>query len=262
MIYDFIFIVLVYKNTTDLYEFLDSFSIPNAKIIVVNSFYDDETKATFSKLANKYNTDFLNIPNKGYGYGNNYGCKYAMENYKFKYIVISNADVIIKNLDISVLKNKENFIIAPDIRTLKGKRQNPFLLKHNVLLDKIKYHSFVKYNKNVILLSSIYARLVRELFHLLYKIGVKIKQIYAPHGSFIIIGVNAIEKIFPIFNEDIFLFCEEEHLGMLAKNIELKILYDPRIVILHKEDGSISLTNFNQFDIARSSYIKFYNFWY
>lgn len=49
MKYDFIFIVLVYRNTKDLKDFFDSYNLANSKVIVVNSFYDKESESDFKK---------------------------------------------------------------------------------------------------------------------------------------------------------------------------------------------------------------------
>ena len=69
-IFDFVFVVLVYRNTQDLKDFFSSLNIPNSKVVVVNSFYNDETKSEFEQIAIDNGADFLNVENKGYGYGN------------------------------------------------------------------------------------------------------------------------------------------------------------------------------------------------
>jgi GT2 family glycosyltransferase len=262
MIYDFVFIVVVYKNTLDLQAFLSSFKISNSKIVVINSFYDEVSKNEFAKICKKYNTDFFSVPNKGYGFGNNYGCNYVLKTYQFRYLIISNADIIIKQLDISMLKDMENCIIAPDIRTLKGKRQNPFLAYHNSIIDKLKYHMFVKFKKKYLILFAIYSRSLRILYHILFALKMTSKIVYSAHGSFVIIDNIAIRKLFPLYNEQMFLFAEEEHLAMQARRNRIQIIYEPGIKILHKEDGSIDMSNITIFQFVGSSYIKFYQYWY
>ena len=93
MEYDFVFVVLVYRNTKDLEDFFCSLKVPYSKVVVVNSFFDDKTEQEFQSIAQRNRADFISVPNKGYGFGNNTGCRYALENYKFKYLVISNADI-------------------------------------------------------------------------------------------------------------------------------------------------------------------------
>lgn len=38
MVYDFVYVVLVYRNTLDLEQFFIHQTTPNSKVIVVNSF--------------------------------------------------------------------------------------------------------------------------------------------------------------------------------------------------------------------------------
>lgn len=57
--YDFVFIVLVYKNTLDLEEFFLSLNLLNTKVIVVDSFYDEVTSMAFENIALKYSASYL-----------------------------------------------------------------------------------------------------------------------------------------------------------------------------------------------------------
>ena len=41
--FDFVFIILTYKNYNDLQFFLENNRISNSKIIVVNSFFDEKS---------------------------------------------------------------------------------------------------------------------------------------------------------------------------------------------------------------------------
>ena len=143
MKYDFIFIVLVYRNTKDLKDFFDSYNLANSKVIVVNSFYDKESESDFKKIAEANNADFLSVPNKGYGAGNNRGVDFALAHYDFKYLVISNADICIEKMDLSAFCGFKEGIYAPSIHTLSGKQQNPHMPFHISLIDSIKYKCFI-----------------------------------------------------------------------------------------------------------------------
>lgn len=87
MKYDFVFVVLVYRNTRDLKDFFSSLLLSAVKVIVVNSFYDKESECEFKNIAEANNADFLSVPNKRYGTGNNRGVDYALTHYDFKSIV-------------------------------------------------------------------------------------------------------------------------------------------------------------------------------
>lgn len=72
---------------------------------------------------------------------------------------------------------------------------------------------------------------------------------------------DILQKLFPLYNERMFLFVEEMHLAMLAKKNGIKFYYDSSIVVNHKEDGSVSFLN-NENDIQNQSYLEFYNTWF
>ena len=130
--YKYIFIILVYRNSDDLKDCLDSIrkKVHSCKVIVVNAYYDDVSLSEIEKIANQYKCDFIGIENKGYSYGNNKGIEFAQKKYLFDYIVISNPDIVIEKYDDSFLD--ENFkydIIAPQIIAASGKAQNPAMFK-------------------------------------------------------------------------------------------------------------------------------------
>jgi len=128
--FDFVFVVLTYRNTVDLDSFIkytrervnDAY-----KIIVVNSFFDHESLDRLREIAVTNNCDFLNTENKGYGYGNNRGIDFARSHYKFKFLIVSNPDIEIQYMPtIDSLEEYSRCIIAPTIKTLTGKNQNPY----------------------------------------------------------------------------------------------------------------------------------------
>ena len=86
MVYDCVYVVLVYRNTLDLEQFFIHQTTPNSKVIVVNSFFDEMTECKFRKIALLNDADFISLPNRGYGFGNNRGCEFALKKYDFKQI--------------------------------------------------------------------------------------------------------------------------------------------------------------------------------
>lgn len=116
--YTYIIIVLVYRNHEDLEECLQSFRKAiksNYKCVVVNAFYDEESKIKIKEVSQKYGADFLNEKNKGYGYGNNKGIEYAVNQYDYEFIIISNPDIIVRKFDGKNLKSGN--VYAPIIIT-------------------------------------------------------------------------------------------------------------------------------------------------
>ncbi|SHF69905.1 Glycosyltransferase, GT2 family [Bacteroides faecichinchillae] len=257
--YDIVFVVLVYRNTQDLEEFFIHLACKNAKTIVVESFYNNSCTQDFKAIAKKYNADFVPVPNKGYGAGNNRGCEYAMEHYEFDYLVISNADIIIKRLDLKVLRQYNNSIIAPKIINLKGKNQNPSSPFNPTRLSG-RFALWI-YNGNHTRLIWIYFALSRLKKILFYCTSWINRSIFSAHGAFVIIPKQVLMSLYPLYNEEMFLFNEEEHLGKLALSRGIKTYYEPKVEIVHKEDGSMKIASVNEFESLKQSYNVYFNCW-
>ena len=69
------------------------------------------------------------------------------------------------------------------------------------------------------------------------------------------------KRLYPFYNEEMFLFNEEEHLGRLAKENGISTIYAPEIVIQHKEDGSMNVASIDLFERMRQSYLVYYKYW-
>lgn len=257
--FKYVFVVLVYRNTQDLKDFFQAFGVKDSKVIVVNSFYDDVSKEEFRIIAEQNNADFISVPNLGYGYGNNRGCEFALKHYLFNWLIISNADIIIKKFPEDVLNNHKNDIVAPNIINLKGKRQNPSsAFARPWWLDTLQYKVYKAERKRLIYVFYALSRLQKSFFYLISPLR---KRIFAAHGAFVIIPFSVIQKLFPIYNEEMFLFAEEIHFGRLASQNGVKTYYEPEIEISHKEDGSVSLAVDNVYKPMRQSFMVYYEYW-
>jgi len=241
-----VFIVLVYRNYQDLEEFIDSVKTLkfSYKIVVVNAYYDDDSRDKFKEIAELNNCVFLNISNKGYSYGNNCGMEYAEEHFDYKYIVISNPDIIIKDFPDS-LEELKGDIIAPMTVTLSGKMQNPMIVSESLFAEKMIYRGLIKNNKFLYYLGIVKNKLLREIFlktHRLKRGGAY--KIYAAHGAFVILTKYAVSVLgtHP-YDEKMFLFAEEMVLAWKAKKALLETLYNPSVCVQHKVDGSIKLAD-------------------
>lgn len=257
--FDIVILVLVYRNTDDLIDFFNNLNISKCKVVVVNSYYDKESEIKFQNIARSYDADFISVPNKGYGYGNNRGCEYALHNYLFKYLIISNADVLVEKFDISILANYNDVIIAPQIINLKGKKQNPSSpFVPSRCREYLKSFLYKRDCRRLIWLLYAYSRLTKELFFIICK---KRKRVFSAHGAFVIFPIDIVKRLYPFYNEDMFLFNEEEHLGRLARMKGVPTYYVEDIVVRHKEDGSVKIASINEFQMLRQSYMIYFNYW-
>ena len=209
-------------------------------------------------IAKNNNCDFINVENKGYSYGNNKGIAYCNENYKYDYLIVSNPDVIIKNneLDYDSIKN-ENCIIAPNIRNLKNKRQNPYWVYDLRIFESMIYFGYKNKNKLILYLGILINKVFRIVFGLRKH---ALKKIFAAHGSFVVFTYKAIEMLGldHVYDENMFLFAEEAMLAHKAKKLKINTYYTDKISIIHKEDGSINMSDVNEYSEIGKSVIYYY----
>lgn len=245
-----IFVILVYKNTKVLHDFFDNFKLKDSHVIVVNSYYDEQSLNDCESIAKSNSASFINIENKGYSYGNNIGIKYALSNYTFDFLIVSNSDIVIKqwkNLDNYC---NQNCIIAPQINILTNKNQNPNI----PYFSKIAYYNLLRKgyrhnNKIWIRLAQLFSRISREFYLCFNKFKTQkkeAKRIFSAHGAFIIFTYKSICTLNPVFNDRMFLYNEELYLAFRCKLMNIDIFFDDEIKILHLEGASSSSVSKNE----------------
>lgn len=263
--YNFVYVVLTYRNTLDLENFFKENKLENSKVIIVNSFYDEESKEVFNQIALSNKADFINVENLGYSYGNNKGIDFALKNYNFEYLIVCNSDVLIQKMDADFLLNasREN-IYGPKILTLTDKDQNPYIHTFSLTTRKLFYKAIVNDKMTLRRLIYIANGIVRRLLNFYTKIIKKSSyNTYSCHGAFIIFGKKAVEKINPVFYNEMFLFQEEQFLARKAYENSIAIKYIPhKVKIKHYEDGSMDINNKQMRDYSDQSYIKFFNYFF
>ena len=263
--YDCIFVLLVYANTDDIKEYIKSLEQYefSRKLIIVNSYYDDASMEDARTVANTYSCDFINVENKGYSAGNNRGIEYAREHYDYEYLIVSNTDMLVEKFDYDYLKSLGKGVIGPKIITNTGKNQNPFYV------DKKRFpraeYLFMK-NRNRLGYFSIIGlnKIVKWLFFTkCFILRRHEAKIYAVHGSFIIFHKSAIDKLGTVFDENMFLFCEEMALAEEMRIKHIPVTYTNRLVIHHKEDGSMGFLNGSMYEeeVKSNGYVveKYYS---
>lgn len=260
---DFVFVILTYINSNDLKEFFESirFLNLNAASVVVDAYHDDESSKKIKQISKDNNADYIKIENKGYSYGNNYGIKYANDKYRYKYIIISNPDIIIKKMDLKDFIGMDNAVVAPKILNLKGKMQNPMFVSKNIFAQKLVYKGLKKEKKFLFFCGILINKINRYVF-LKFK-NKKKESIYQAHGSFVIFSSNVIKKLKIIYDENIFLFAEESYLAIKLSQNNIKTIYNPNIEIFHKEDGSMGFRNDINEQMKKSNiyvFEKYYGF--
>ncbi|KGH87910.1 glycosyltransferase [Oenococcus oeni] len=234
------FVVLEYNGYNDFKNFYESIQMnsDDFKLILVDSFSSENLKKEGKLLSKKLNIDFISVPNRGYGAGNNAGIKFATDNYNFEYLIIANPDTVIKKLEYKVLSEHGlDKIIGPEITNLNGKKQNPLYFKKYKLpffvLEKYSISGSIATLYIYLVLNKIYSKYNQFLNR-----KEKILNVYALHGSFFAIGREALLKLQPVFDEKMFLFIEEDHVAEKSRMLSIPLVLDRRLNVCHKENGS------------------------
>lgn len=258
----YVYVILVYRNTNDLSECLASIQnkVNSYAIIVVNAFYSEQVDKDVKSIADQYKCQLINIENKGYSFGNNVGINYARTNYDFEYLIVSNPDVIISDFDDRYLCDlSKTSIIAPKIVAASGRLQNPMSIRYSKLSDYLEYRGFKSNSTFLTYMGICISKLQRILLIFFYALLHKsVYKIYAAHGSHIIFSKSAVERLWPVFDDNIFLFAEEGVLAKKAERLGVPIYYYDYIRILHKEDGSMKLSNLSINNELKKANIYYY----
>lgn len=173
--------------------------------------------------------------NGGYGYGNNYGIRFLFENVKSKHILLCNPDVIFENeivyqLETFLTNNTSYAIAAPFMLDKNGNKQKNTAFK---IVDLFNY---------IMSFGMLYSKLFKpEEYTSITENNSKFIDVEAVAGSLFMFDTKKIiEKA--MFDENVFLYCEERMLGMKCQNAGYKIALLPQSTFIHNHSVSISKT--------------------
>lgn len=257
----FVFVVVVYKNMEDLLPMIKNVrkKIEHSDFVVVNNFYDKESKEVAEKITIENGCHFLNVENKGYGHGNNIGIEYTINKIDYDYIVVANSDIIINKFNIENLSKFSDGLIGPLIKTSSGKNQNPYWAIKNVVSEFHIYKGYKKGNKSILFLGIAVNKIIRELFLLKFLLSSKkYMKTFALHGSFVIFPKKVIAQLNLVYDNKMFLFAEEAYLAHLLRKKGINSYITKEIEIVHKEDGSMEGSNININGELSKSVIYYY----
>ena len=238
--YELVFVVLVYRNIEVLRQFFASLGLScSYRVIVVNNFCNQETEDACQALADENGADFISLPNKGFGAGNNTGCQYAMDHYQYRFLILSNSDIIIRDINALSQMDDRKAVYAADVRMENGHRQNPHLPFKVGLYLKLLDLSY-RWKSNVLMnVAFAFNRILRELVVMWTKInGGRKVRVFSAHGSFIVLTRQASQALSPIFHEEMFLYNEELYLAHRCRALQIPVYYVPNLKVLHLEGAS------------------------
>lgn len=262
---DLVFVILAYRSTRDLREFLQAAAAPGCtwQAVIVNSFYDEATRAEAEAIARQHGCLFLNVENRGYGAGNNTGLTAALAQTDAPFVVIANPDTRIESLPLARLKAHGRAVIGPEVLGRGGRLQNPLHYRRNPLVLLFRRLFALTGLRFFFFVSVFFNKLERAFFR---RFGAKgAQRVYALHGSFLVFPREVLKELGGgrLFDERMFLYCEENHVAERARAAGIPMIYDPELRILHREDGSSGDARLKaaHFDITRRSLQVFFKNW-
>ena len=241
-----------FDTTSEMIKQIKDYKCLN-HILIVDNKSTDRSYSKLKKLENKKIEVIKTDVNKGYAYGNNFGVKYLENKYKIDNVIISNPDIIVSEDTINVLiedlKDETITLIAPVVEE-KGKLSRGWKLPgfKEDLLSNINY--FHKYSKKLISYDD-------EHY------DKKLSRVEAVHGCFFMIRLKQFKEV-NYFDENTFLYYEENILGKKLKDNNMYCYVDNSVKVIHNLSISVDKTynSINKYKILKNSqkyYEKNYN---
>lgn len=284
------FVILNYKTYQETITCVESIfstqSYGDIQVVIVDNYSENGSLEKLKKYF--YREKRVHIlstdTNMGFAKGNNLGIDYAREHFKPEFIVVANSDIIFEQTDyceklVEIYNRKSYAILGGDIIDAKRVQHfNPVARNRIYTIPYMRKQAFV---------SEIKAWMYRIIKLLHMKKAVEDKETLATreekgksvvaskrvetelenvllHGCCMVFSKDFFQKLDGFWPET-FLYAEEEIIYYLAMKKNLKIVYSPEIVCMHKEavttkqlyqdfcDGKI----FYYANVAKS-YWKFY----
>lgn len=251
-----IFLIINYNDYHTTEKLLNNIKNYNCidHILVVDNNSTDDSFSMLNKISIDNLTVIKNKENKGYGAGINFGCKYAQSKFGDCYIIVSNPDVVIySENDLKTLINTfddETAIVAPIIKEHEGfnrgwKVPTPvddillnLVVIHKILRPKLLFYKDDIYKNNVV-------------------------EVEAVSGCFFLINSNYLKKS-GYFDENIFLYYEENVISKKIQQIKKKIKINTTVEVFHNHSVTIdkNINKINKYKELKKSQIyfqKYYN---
>lgn len=237
-----------YKTTKRLIDNIKDYKIFD-KIVIVDNKSSDNSLKELKKLENMRIVVIDSGKNKGYSYALNVGCKYLIDKYKECKIIVSNSDIIIQSendiKDLFELVKGKNVIVGPTI--IEGNNLNRGWIVPKPM-DDVAMNILGLYKKY-------------QKRHLMYQdsyYNKDISKVGTVSGCFFAISSKHLEEM-GYFDENVFLYYEENIMGVKTKDLGKNIIVANNIDVIHDHAVSIdkSLKRIKKYDILKNSQYYF-----
>lgn len=233
-----------YKMTLNLLNNIRDYKCLD-KIVVVDNKSTDDSLKHLKKIENKKIVILESKENKGYASGLNIGAKYLIENLGKCNIIFSNTDIIInKEEDLKKLNSdigKHSIAVIGPTIVENRKLNRGWML--STINDEIKFNiPFIsrKYRKE-----NLYSE-----EH--YKEDLSIVGVVS--GCFFCVNGEVLKKV-DYFDENTFLYYEEQILAKKLEKVDKQIAVDNNVVIIHNHSVTIdkNIKRINKYKILKTS---------
>ena len=249
------FLILNYNNTNLINNLIKNIDekISEKIIVIVDNGSDVNKYNMLNQLKREDIFIIRSEKNLGFGKGNNVGYKYILDNFtNINNIHCINSDIEIINDDFFNIINKyENdyFVLGPNVLT-NGFKSSPLYIRNNLtLLNDIKKEKKIMLNKKLKhqMLSKFkkfYDQKIDYTKHLINQdngmedINLKENEYYVLNGCYLIFTKKYINKFNYLFDENTFLYYEEDFLFKRLYDNKCSVKYIKEITINHLEGGS------------------------
>jgi GT2 family glycosyltransferase len=256
----FVFVILHYIALDDTIECIDSIintiELQNYSIVVVDNGSPDDSGLKLKDIYQGEKNIFILLSGKNLGFakGNNVGFAFAKNKLHADFIVMINNDTIINQASFlqgveSIYASSPFFVLGPDILSIRGGvHQNPVREKLDsfprviiecfrlIVLLTANYVYLDRYAKGALRLAkrNFFKRKSNKFHEHSWEHQADNVKL---HGSCLIFSPDFLREFSGLY-PDTFMFMEEEILYYICKKLSYKMVYNPSLQILHKEDAS------------------------
>lgn len=253
---NFCYVILHYKNhqvTIDCIQSLLKFS-PSEIVVVDNASNNASLEMIKEKFAGVSQIYYIQAPsNLGFAKGNNLGYAFVKEQLKADFIVCLNNDTEIEQTDfeariLSRFQATPFWILGPDIINVNGNyHQNPIDTMDysptglNDLLALRKKRYTIARLKQVPFLKTFFMKRLKQIEQSRQETHQSVKPFTEDvtlYGACVVYSPLFIKHFDDAFYPETFMFSEEYFLYFLVKTAGGLSVFDPSVVIYHKEHAS------------------------
>lgn len=221
-------------TTIDFVKSIENYAIIR-HILIVDNFSTDDSYQRLKALENKKNIVIRTDYNGGYGFGNNFGMRYLSEKCSSRYVLQCNPDVIITE---DVIKSLETFLSCHSDYVIAA----PFMLDREG--EKVSYTAFPLATKwqYILSLDIIFNKFLKlNSYDNLTSYSKYYKTVDAVAGSLFMYDLDKMMHG-GMYDEHIFLYCEEMSLGIKLRDAGYKTALLPCQTFIHNHSVSINKT--------------------